>query len=177
MYTATPPRILPGVYSRWSEAVIRRATVVAVGRLKGWADEGCEDYVARLRRYFAVEILEVAEEDMNRRSRAEVLTAEGERLLKKLPGGAYTVALDRESGKQLSSEKLSYRIESLGTSGSSHVAFLLGGALGLSGEALEAADERWSLGTATLPHALARVVLLEQLYRGVKIERGEKYHW
>lgn len=157
--------------------MIRRATIVAVGKLKGWADEGCEDYAARLRRYFPVDIVEVAEEDMNRRSRQEVLSAEGERLLKKLPGGAHTVALDRESGRQVSSEKLASRLESLGTSGASHVAFLLGGPLGLSEEALAAADERWSFGAATLPHALARVVLLEQLYRGVKIGRGEKYHW
>ncbi len=157
--------------------MIRRATIVAVGRLKGWADEGCEDYAARLRRYFPVDIVEVAEEDMNRRSRREVFSAEGERLLKKLPGGVHTVALDRESGKQISSEKLASRLEALGTSGASHVAFLLGGPLGLSDEALAAADEKWSFGAATLPHALARVVLLEQLYRGVKIGRGEKYHW
>lgn len=157
--------------------MIRRATIVAVGRLKGWADEGCEDYAARLRRYFPVEIIEVAEEDMNRRSRQEVLSAEGERLLKKLPGGAHAVALDRERGRQISSEKLASRLDSLGASGASHVAFLLGGPLGLSEEALAKADEKWSFGAATLPHALARVVLLEQLYRGVKIGRGEKYHW
>lgn len=157
--------------------MIRRATIVAVGRLKGWADEGCEDYAGRLRRYFPVEILEVAEEDMNRRSSREVLSAEGQRLLKKLPGGAHTVALDRESGKKFGSEKVAARLDSLGTSGASHIAFLIGGPLGLSEEALAAADEAWSFGPATLPHALARVVLLEQLYRGVKIGRGEKYHW
>ncbi|MDP8948831.1 MAG: 23S rRNA (pseudouridine(1915)-N(3))-methyltransferase RlmH, partial [Actinomycetota bacterium] len=73
--------------------MIRRASIVAVGRLKGWAAEGCDDYLARLERYFAVEAIEVPEEDMNRRTAEEVLAAEGERLLKRIPAGAHVVAL------------------------------------------------------------------------------------
>jgi 23S rRNA (pseudouridine1915-N3)-methyltransferase len=157
--------------------VIRRATIVAVGRLKGWAAEGSDDYLARLRRYFPVELLEVPEVDMNRRSARGVLEAEEQRLLKRIPAGAYVVALDRERGKQLSSEDLAQRLDALGTSGRGHVAFVLGGPLGLSAEVLERSDERLSFGPITLPHALARVVLLEQLYRAVKIRRGERYHW
>ena len=157
--------------------MIRRATIVAVGRLKGWAAEGCDDYLTRLRRYFPTEVVEVPEEDMNRRSPEEVLAAEGKRLIKRIPTGAYVVALDRESGKPLSSEELARRLSSLGVTGRSHVAFVLGGPLGLSADVLGRADERLSFGPITLPHALARVVLLEQLYRAVKIERGEKYHW
>lgn len=79
--------------------MIRRATVVAVGRLKGWTADGCEDYLGRLRRYFPIEVAEVPEEDMNRRSANEVLAAEGERLLKRIPAGAYVIALDREIGR------------------------------------------------------------------------------
>ena len=157
--------------------MIRRATIVAVGRLKGWAAEGCDDYLTRLRRYFPVEVVEVPEEDMNRRSAGEVLAAEEQRLLKRIPAGAHVVALDREMGKSLSSEELARKLDILGISGRSHVAFLLGGPLGLSPEVLERADERLSFGPITLPHALARLVLLEQLYRAVKIVRGEKYHW
>ena len=157
--------------------MIRRATIVAVGRLKGWAAEGCDDYLGRIRRYFPTEVVEIPEEDMNRRSPEEVLAAEGERLLKRIPTGAHVVALDRERGKHLSSEELARKLTSLGLSGRSHVALVLGGPLGLSPEVLGRADERISFGPITLPHALARVVLLEQLYRAVKIERGEKYHW
>jgi 23S rRNA (pseudouridine1915-N3)-methyltransferase len=157
--------------------VIRRATIVAVGRLKGWTAEGCDDYLTRLRRYFPVEVVEVPEEDMNRRTAEEVLTAEGQRLLKRLPDRAHVVALDRERGKSLSSEDLARKLDSLGGSGRSHVAFVLGGPLGLSPGVLDRADERLSFGPITLPHALARVVLLEQLYRAAKIGRGEKYHW
>jgi 23S rRNA (pseudouridine1915-N3)-methyltransferase len=157
--------------------VIRRATIVAVGRLRGWMAEGCDDYLTRLRRYFPVEVVEVPEEDMNRRTAEEVLAAEAQRLLKRLPDRAHVVALDRERGKSLSSEDLARKLDSLGGSGRSHVAFVLGGPLGLSPGVLDGADERLSLGPITLPHALARVVLLEQLYRAAKIARGEKYHW
>jgi 23S rRNA (pseudouridine1915-N3)-methyltransferase len=157
--------------------VIRRATIVAVGRLKGWAADGCDDYLARLRRHFSIEVVEVREGDMNRRSAEEVLAEEGERLLKRTPADAHVVALDREKGEPLSSEQFAQKLSSLGVSGRSHVAFVLGGPLGLSPTVLERADERLSFGPITLPHALARVVLLEQLYRAAKIERGEKYHW
>jgi len=157
--------------------VIRRATIVAVGRLKGWTAEGCADYAKRLRRHFPVEIVEVPEEDMNRRSPEEVLAAEGSRILKRLPADAHVISLDRERGKRLPSEGLARRLDTLGLAGRSHVAFVLGGPLGLSSEVLGEADESWSFGEITLPHALARVTLLEQLYRAVKIQRGEKYHW
>jgi 23S rRNA (pseudouridine1915-N3)-methyltransferase len=157
--------------------MIRRATVVAVGTLKGWSDEGCRDYLKRLRRYFPVEVVEVLEEDLNRRTPEEVLAAEARRLLKKIPAGAYVISLDREKGELLASEKLERRLNSLGLSGQSHVAFVLGGPLGLSPEVLARADALISFGPITLPHALARVVLLEQLYRAAKINRGERYHY
>ncbi len=157
--------------------MIRRCTIVAVGKLKGWAADGCDDYAKRLRRYFPVEIAELAEEDMNRRSAEEVLAAEGGRILKRLPQDAHVISLDRERGKQLPSEGLARRLDALGLAGRSHVAFVLGGPLGLSSDVLRRADELWSFGEITLPHALARVVLLEQVYRAVKIQRGEKYHW
>lgn len=114
---------------------------------------------------------------MNRRSPQEVLSAEGERISKRIPAGSHLVALDRERGKRISSEDLARRLASFGVSGQSHLAVLIGGPLGLSSGLLGRADEAWSFGEITLPHALARVVLLEQLYRAVKIERGEKYHW
>ncbi len=157
--------------------MIRRATIIAVGRLKGWAAAASDDYLARLRRYFPVEVVETSEEDMNRRTASEVLAAEGQRLLKRIPAGTHVVALDRERGSALSSEDLARRLDTLGVSGRSHVAFVLGGPLGLSQEVIRRADECLSFGPVTLPHALARVILLEQLYRALKIGRGEKYHW
>ncbi len=157
--------------------MIRRCTLVCVGKPKGWAAEGSEDYAMRLRRYFPVNIIEVAEEDMNRRSHNEVLSAEGDRILERLPKEAYVISLDREKGKQHPSEKLALKLEDLGISGRSHAAFVIGGPLGLSPNVLQRSNELWSFGSITLPHALARVVLLEQLYRAAKIHRNEKYHW
>ncbi|HEX2098295.1 MAG TPA: 23S rRNA (pseudouridine(1915)-N(3))-methyltransferase RlmH, partial [Rubrobacteraceae bacterium] len=120
---------------------------------------------------------EVSEEDLNRRSPQEVLNIEGTKLLRRVPAGAYVLALDREQGDALSSENLAQQLNFLGLSGRSRVAFVLGGPLGLSPEVLKRADALISFGPITLPHALARVVLLEQLYRATKINRGEKYHW
>ena len=105
--------------------MIRRATVVAVGTLKGWAAEGTEDYLKRLRRFFSVKIVEVPEEDLNKKAREEVLVAEGTRLLRRVPGEAYVLALDREKGEPLASETFARRLNSLGLSGRSHVAFVL----------------------------------------------------
>ncbi|MGH3144368.1 MAG: 23S rRNA (pseudouridine(1915)-N(3))-methyltransferase RlmH [Rubrobacter sp.] len=157
--------------------MIRRCTIVAVGKLRGWAADGCDDYAKRLRRHFSVEVVEVSEEDTNRRSSEEVLVAEGGRVLKRLPADAHVVSLDRERGEWVTSEGLAGRLDALGLAGRSHVAFVLGGSLGLSAEVLGRADELWSFGGITLPHALARVVLLEQIFRAAKITRGEKYHW
>jgi 23S rRNA (pseudouridine1915-N3)-methyltransferase len=157
--------------------VIRRCTLVCVGKPRGWAAEGSEDYAVRLRRYFPVEAIEVAEEDMNLRSPKEVLSSEGERILRRIPAEAYVISLDREKGKQHPSERLAQRLEDLGVSGHSHIAFVIGGPLGLSLEVIRRSNELWSFGSITLPHALARVVLLEQLYRAAKIHRHEKYHW
>jgi 23S rRNA (pseudouridine1915-N3)-methyltransferase len=157
--------------------VIRRCTLVSVGKPKGWAAEATKDYASRLRRYFPVNVFEVTEEDMNRRSHEDVLSTEGERILKRLPKEAYVISLDREKGKQHPSERLALKLEDLGASGRSHVAFVIGGPLGLSPDVLRRSNELWSFGSVTLPHALARVVLLEQLYRAAKIYRNEKYHW
>ena len=157
--------------------MISRCTLVSVGKPKGWAAEASEDYAKRLHRYFPVNIIEVAEEDMNRRSHKEVLATEGERILQRLPNEAYVISLDREEGKQHPSEKLALKLEDLGASGRSHITFVIGGPLGLSPDVLRRSNDLWSFGSITLPHSLARVVLLEQLYRAAKIHRNEKYHW
>jgi 23S rRNA (pseudouridine1915-N3)-methyltransferase len=141
---------------------MRRATIVAVGSIYGWAAEGCDDYLQLLRHYFPVEVVEVPEEKMNRRSTEEVLTVEGDRILKRLPAGAHLVALDREKGRQLSSEKLAQRLTSLGISAQSRAAFVLGGPLGLSPKVLGWADEEF-LGR--LRHEREEAVAALQLTR------------
>jgi 23S rRNA (pseudouridine1915-N3)-methyltransferase len=152
-----------------------RLRIVAVGRLKEphYRDAAAE-YVKRLGPYASLSVTEVPDRDVTRdesRARAE----EGETVLRALPDGAHVIALD-VTGRSLDSEGFAAHLAGLGLDGRSTVAFVIGGAAGLDTAVLARADERLSLGPMTLPHQLARVVLLEQLYRAFRINRGEPYH-
>lgn len=152
-----------------------KLAIVAVGRLKErfWRD-AAEEYLKRLGPYANVKVVEIADRDSGRdeaRARAE----EGADILRSLSEGAHVIALEI-GGTQLSSEGFSAKLDALALSGRSTVAFVIGGSVGLSPEVLARADERLSLGPMTLPHNLARVVLLEQVYRAFRISRGEPYH-
>ncbi len=152
-----------------------RITIIAVGRLKErhWR-EAAEEYLKRLRPYATLAVVEVADRDVSR-DEARALAEEGADVLRAIPEGARVVALDI-GGRQRSSEAVAGWLEELALDGRSHVVFLLGGAAGLAPEVVARADERLSLGPLTLPHQLARVVLLEQVYRAFRIRRGEPYH-
>lgn len=153
-----------------------RIKIVAVGRLKErfWSDAQSE-YLKRLKPYADVQIAEVADRDSSRIGIDRALVNEGADIDKALPQGAYTIALDIQ-GRQVSSEEFAALIDNLGVSGRSSVAFVVGGSHGISPALLRQVDERLSLGRVTLPHNLARVVLLEQVYRAFRILRGEPYH-
>jgi 23S rRNA (pseudouridine1915-N3)-methyltransferase len=152
-----------------------RITVVAVGRLKErfWR-EAAEEYLTRLKPYATVDVVEVADRDAAR-GEERVLAEEGADVLRALPASSHVIALDI-AGRQVSSEGLAERLAALALDGRSTVTFVVGGSVGLSRQVLERADERVSLGPMTLPHNLARVVLLEQVYRAFRINRGEPYH-
>jgi 23S rRNA (pseudouridine1915-N3)-methyltransferase len=147
--------------------------VLAVGRLRDAYREACDDYLRRLGRYARVEEAEVREA-----SRAPTVEAqrkeEAERLEARLPGGSAVVALARE-GSPWTSEELARRVDGWRVA-ARPLAFVLGGSHGLSPGFLASASARWSLGPLTLPHELARVVVVEQLYRAFTILRGEPYH-
>jgi 23S rRNA (pseudouridine1915-N3)-methyltransferase len=152
-----------------------RVTVACVGRLKEAHWRGAaEEYVKRLRPYVTLEWAEVPDRDISR-DEGSARSSEGDSLLRVLPAGAYTVALD-EHGTERSSEELAAWLDDLAVRGTSHVAFMLGGSAGLDPRVLAAASERMSLSRMTFPHQLARVLLLEQLYRACRISRGEPYH-
>jgi len=146
-----------------------------VGRLKAsyWRD-AAEEYLKRLVPYATVRVVEVADRDSGR-DEARALAEEGADVLRAIPEGAHVIALEL-GGKQLSSEAFSRRLDELALQGRSNVAFVIGGSVGLDAPVLARADERLSLGPMTLPHNLARVVLLEQIYRAFRISRGEPYH-
>lgn len=150
-----------------------KLTLAAVGRLRPEYRALADEYAARVARF--MEFAEVEVREASRASSPAVqLRDEAARLREKLPAGGRLVVLDR-MGKGLSSEELSRELERWRVA-ARPVALLIGGSNGLAAELVKAADLSWSLGPLTLPHELARVVVLEQVYRAWTILRGEPYH-
>lgn len=158
-----------------------KITIVCAGRLKEkYLTDGVAEFLKRLTPFAKTEIIEISEEKMkdnpSEAEKEKTLTLEGGRLLRQVPAGSYLFVLD-VFGKEKSSEELAQRINELGLSGRSHLTFLIGGAFGLSREVRAAADELLSFSRLTFTHQMVRLLLVEQLYRSFKINRGEKYHW
>jgi 23S rRNA (pseudouridine1915-N3)-methyltransferase len=150
--------------------------VIAVGRPGPLLQPAIAEYEARARRYWSLEVVDVKEERAGKGSTdAAVRAAEGDRIMKRVPRGSGLVALTRE-GASWSSSHLARRLDERAVHGGGDVAFVIGGALGLGEQVLQAAWQTLSLSALTLPHDLARLVLLEQLYRAGTILRGEPYH-
>jgi 23S rRNA (pseudouridine1915-N3)-methyltransferase len=153
-----------------------RLLVASVGKAKGAIGDAIGEYESRVRRYYAFEAHEVKEEQYRGRGdAARVRDEEGKRLLARVPAGAEIVAL-HETGRAWDSHKLASYLADLQVRSSPGVAFLIGGAYGLSDEILSRASHLLAIGSMTLPHELARLVLTEQLYRAGTINRGEPYH-
>ena len=154
-------------------------TILAVGKLKDrFFQEGCAEYEKRLLRYCTLTVREAADEkapeNLSPAQETQVKEKEGKRLLSLLDPRDHVIALT-VTGKAYTSEGLAERIGDLRDQGK-NVSFLIGGSLGLSREAVDRSDEELSLSKLTLPHRLARLVLLEQLYRSFKILNHETYH-
>jgi 23S rRNA (pseudouridine1915-N3)-methyltransferase len=148
-----------------------KTTLLAIGKLRPAFREACDGYLARLRRYgeFVERQLREGPGEAGVQRRQE-----GVRLIEAVPDRATVVALDRQ-GTGWTSEALAKAVGQWRDQGRS-VALVIGGATGLDDAVLLRADHRWSLGPLTLPHELARVVVLEQWYRAWTILRGERYH-
>lgn len=155
-------------------------TLLCVGKLKeSYLRDACKEYEKRLGAFCKLNIVEVLEERMPEHpspaQTAQVIQAEGQRLLQKIPKGAYVYSLCIEGG-QRPSEAFAQELSVLQVEGKSHVVFLIGGSCGLSREVKETSDVRFSMSQMTFPHQLARVMLLEQVYRAFQISSGGKYH-
>jgi 23S rRNA (pseudouridine1915-N3)-methyltransferase len=149
--------------------------VVVVGRVKSPSlRKACEEYEARTRHYVKLEVREVREGGLPDRDAERIRKIEGEALLKAIPRDANVVAVTR-NGKSLSSSELAQQLDEWKQS-SRDVAFIVGGAHGLDEIMMSRAQSRLSLSQMTFPHELARLTLLEQLYRACTILRGEPYH-
>ena len=157
-----------------------KITLIVVGKIKEkYFTDAVKEYAKRLTRYCKLEIVELEDEKTpDRASEAEevqIKKKEGERILKAVKDGTYTIALAIE-GKKMTSEQFAKKIETLGIQGKSQINYVIGGSLGLDERVLKNAEEKISFSDMTFPHQLMRVILLEQIYRGYRIIYNEPYH-
>ena len=153
--------------------------IICVGKFKEkYWEAASAEYMKRLGAYCNVSVIEVKEEKLpahaSRADEENVIIKEGKSILDKIAAGDYVIAHDI-GGKELSSEDLAAKIAETSFT-SSTMDFVIGGSLGLSKDVKSRAALRLSFGRITLPHQLARIVLLEQIYRAFKINAGETYH-
>ena len=157
-----------------------KCTVYCTGSLKEkyWRDAENE-YIKRMSRFGGWKVVELSEERLPENpSQKEIdtaLTKEGERLLKRLPANAYTIALCVEA-KPLSSEQLAAKVAEIALLGKGEIALIIGSSHGLDEKVKNACQMRLSISPMTFPHQLMRVLLAEQFYRAHKINANENYH-
>ena len=154
--------------------------VVGVGRLRErFYRDAADEYLKRLKRFGPVEEIELPDLPEPAHSspaiEEQIRRREGEAILARVKPGDYVVALCID-GRQMTSEQLAARVRALEDRGVQRTLFVIGGSLGLSDAVVRRADERLSFSPMTFPHQLARVMLLEQLYRARKIGANERYH-
>lgn len=154
--------------------------LITVGKIKEkYIQEGIKEYSKRLSRYCSLEIVEIddekAPENLSEKEMDIVKQKEGERILSKIPQNSFVISLVIQ-GKQLSSEELAEKIDSLMIEGISDITFIIGGSLGLSDEVIMRSNFKLSFSKMTFPHQLMRMILLEQIYRAWRIIKNEPYH-
>lgn len=159
---------------------MQRVTVLCVGKLKEkFYTDAAAEYVKRLQRYCKLDVVELPEyrlpEEPSPAEIQKALQTEGAAIRERLPRGGAVVALCIE-GKPCSSEELSRRIIDFGVQGKTQITFLIGGSVGLDESIKKQADWRLSMSPMTFPHHMARIMLLEQIYRACQIAAGTKYH-
>lgn len=153
-----------------------KVVVLCIGKPGSLLADAIDEYETRARRYWPLEVIELKEERAGKGVRPEdVQAAESKRLLERVPADVRLVAMTR-TGNASSSARIAKDLETLAVQSAPGIAYVLGGAYGLSDDVLRGADARLRLSTLTLPHDLARLVLAEQLYRAGTIVRGEPYH-
>ena len=158
-----------------------RFYVVCIGKLKdAYLRDGVAEFVKRMRPYGGITIKELNESKIGDKpsdaDRKQVVAEEGERLLKAVPKNAYTVLLD-VYGKTMSSEDLAKTVAKLEVDGVSDMAFIIGGAFGVSEALRQSVNYKLSFSPMTFTHQMVRLLLVEQIYRASKINRNEPYHW
>ena len=154
--------------------------IITVGKIKEkYLLLGIEEYKKRLSKYTKLTMIEVSDEkapeNLSLEDMKRVKKLEGEKILSKLKANTYLVALAID-GKQLSSEEFSKKMDKLMVDGISDITFVIGGSLGLSDEVIDKSDFKLSFSKMSFPHQVMKMILLEQIYRGFRISKGEPYH-
>ena len=157
-----------------------KITLITVGRLKEqYLRDAVKEYEKRLSTLCSLKNVEIdavkLPDNPNDSQISSALDSEAVKILSNIPNGAYVIPMCIE-GKQLSSEELSQKIDTLGVSGQGSICFIIGGSYGLSERVKSKADFKLSMSKMTFPHKIARVMLLEQIYRAFKILQGGTYH-
>ena len=155
-------------------------TILCVGKIKErFYTDAVAEYVKRLGRYAKVNVIEVPDEktpdNASEATEEKIRLTESERLLAKIKDNMYIIALDLR-GQEYDSVAFSEHLDKLMLKGNSHLAFVIGGSLGLHKSLLSRAQESICFSNMTFPHQLMRVILCEQLYRACRIRNGEPYH-
>ena len=155
-------------------------TLITMGKLKEkFYISAAEEYAKRLGAYCRFNLVELPEQRLPENpSPAEILAGlekEAELILAKIPKGAWLCVFTPE-GRELSSEQFAQKLSEVKISGKSAACFLIGSSFGMAQKVKEKADFRLSMGKMTFPHHLARIMVLEQLYRAEAIQAGSKYH-
>jgi len=152
-----------------------RLGILAVGhKLPDWVAKGCTEYIKRMPRELPLSVVEIKPEPRGSKTREQLLAAEKTRLQAALSGFNRIVVLD-ERGTDLTTMKLAQRLEDWMREGGD-TAFIIGGADGIDEELKQRSDAMIRLSSLTLPHAMARLVLCEQLYRAVSVVKNHPYH-
>ena len=157
-----------------------KITLITVGKIKEkYLKDAITEYSKRLGKYCKLEIIEVADEKTpdhaSETVEEQIRNKEADRILKHVKTDAYVITLEIH-GKQLTSEELAEKVDTLGIQGTSHIIFIIGGSIGLGADVLKRSDYGLSFSKMTFPHQLMRVILLEQIYRSYRIINGEPYH-
>jgi len=155
-------------------------TIISVGKIKEkYINSGIKEFTKRLSAYCKLKIIEVKDEptkeNMTESEENIIKKKEGEKIISKIPNGSYVITLCIE-GKELSSEQLAEKLDSLALTGNSNITFIIGGSVGLHEEVIKISNMKLSFSKMTFPHQLMRLILLEQIYRSFRISRGEPYH-
>lgn len=151
--------------------------IIAVGKIREkYIKEGIDEFTKRISSYASIKVTEIpAQNIVSDEFEEKCRNIEAEKILSHISNNTFVVTMEI-GGKQLSSEGLASELKKFGQDGINHLVFVIGGATGIGQSVLDRSNYKLSMSKMTFPHQLARLFLIEQIYRAFKINSGEPYH-